>query len=75
MAKEREVMKIEKHIRLAEIILFWIERAAILLFVFFGGIPPFLRCSLGLFAFTNIYHASLAYERLFGTLQPSVIQC
>ncbi|KAG6762999.1 hypothetical protein POTOM_033527 [Populus tomentosa] len=71
MAKEREVMKIEKNIRLAEIILFWIERAAILLFVFFGGIPRFLRCSLGLFAFTNIYHASLAYERLFGTLQPS----
>ncbi|KAJ6896935.1 hypothetical protein NC651_022968 [Populus alba x Populus x berolinensis] len=64
-------MKIEKNIRLAEIILFWIERAAILLFVFFGGIPRFLRCSLGLFAFTNIYHASLAYERLFGTLQPS----
>ncbi|KAG6761686.1 hypothetical protein POTOM_034915 [Populus tomentosa] len=71
MAKEREVMKIEKNIRLAQIILFWIERAAILLFVFFGGIPRFLRCSLGLFAFTNIYHASLAYERLFGTLQPS----
>ncbi|KAL9333184.1 hypothetical protein Peur_073323 [Populus x canadensis] len=64
MANEREVMKIEK-IRLAEIILFWIERAAILLFVFFGGIPRFLSCSLGLFAFTNLYHASHAYERLF----------
>ncbi|KAL9370665.1 hypothetical protein Peur_035805 [Populus x canadensis] len=70
MANEREVMKIEK-IRLAEIILFWIERAAILLFVFFGGIPRFLRCSLGLFAFTNIYHASLAYDRLFVNPQPN----
>ncbi|KAJ6409944.1 hypothetical protein OIU84_009437 [Salix udensis] len=70
MANERKVMKIEK-IRSAEKILFWIERAAILLFVLFGGTPRFLRCSLGLFAFTNLYYVSLAYQRLFVTPQPN----
>ncbi|KAG5239127.1 kinesin-related protein [Salix suchowensis] len=59
-------------IRSAEKILFWIERAAILLFVLFGGTPRFLRCSLGLFAFTNLYYVSLAYhQRLFVTPQPN----
>ncbi|KAJ6692901.1 hypothetical protein OIU79_014604 [Salix purpurea] len=66
MANERKVMKIDK-ISSAEKILFWIERAAILLFVLFGGTPRFLRCSLGLFAFTNLYYVSLAYQRLFVT--------
>ncbi|KAB5541599.1 hypothetical protein DKX38_014573 [Salix brachista] len=70
MANERKVMEIEK-IRSAEKILFWIERAAILLFVLFGGTPRFLRCSLGLFAFTNLYYVSLAYQRLYVTPQPN----
>ena len=71
MASERKVMKIEKT-RSAEKIFFWIERAAILLFVLFGGTPRFLRCSLGLFAFTNLYYVPLAYQRLFVTPQPNV---